>query len=78
LEEVRKISKRLGLTIITAPVATSSDVVNAARSIIDQVQVFLVGGDNTVVSGVGGLLTVAEKADIPVFAVKKLLWKRGA
>jgi len=77
LEEVKKIAPRFGLKIIPAPVATSADVATAARSIVDQVDVFLIGGDNTVVSGVGGLLSVADRRNIPVFAVERTSVEKG-
>ena len=77
LEAVKQIAPRFKLTIVSAPVATSADVSMAARSLIGQVDVFLVGGDNTVVSGVGGLLSVADKANIPVFAVERTSVEKG-
>jgi len=77
LEQVKQIAPKYKLTVISAPVATATDVATAARSLIGQVDVFFVGGDNTVVSGVGGILSVAEKANIPVFAVERTSVEKG-
>lgn len=77
LKKVQEIASRLDFKIVSAPVSEPSDVSVAARSLAERVDVFLVGGDNTVVSGIGALLSVAERHSRPVFAVEKTSVEKG-
>lgn len=77
LMHVKRLSKDLNLSIIEVNVNASIDVSNAARTIVRGVDVFLVGGDNTVVSGLGSLLNIATKHKKPVFAVEHTSVKQG-
>lgn len=78
LRKMKDIAPRFGFTLHVAGVSSTSDVNTAARSIIGNVDVFLVGGDNTVVGGLGGLLAVADDKRVPVFAVENTSVKVGA
>lgn len=78
LEKMKNIAPKYGFKLNVVGVSVPGDVVNAARSIVTSVDVFLVGGDNTVVGGIGGLLSVADDKSIPVFAVENTSVKEGA
>lgn len=78
LAKMSKIAPQNGFTLNVVGVSSPADVANSARSIVRNVDVFLVGGDNTVVGGLGGLLGVAEDNHIPVFAVENMSVKGGA
>lgn len=78
LMKMQKIAPEHGFSLIVAGVSSPADVVNAARSIVATVDVFLIGGDNTVVGGLGGLLSVADDKYIPVFAVENTSVRGGA
>lgn len=66
----------LGLTIATAAVSNSSEVQQAAESL--NVDAFYVPTDNTVVSGLEGLIQVAESKQVPVISSDTGSVERGA
>lgn len=66
----------LGLTIATAAVSNSSEVQQAAESL--DVDAFYIPTDNTVVSGLEGLLQVAEGKQVPVISSDVGSVERGA
>jgi len=78
LVKMKKLAVKKGFSLSVAGVSTPADVMNASRAIVSSVDVFLVGGDNTVVGGLGALLTVAGHANVPVFAVENTSVKDGA
>jgi putative ABC transport system substrate-binding protein len=67
-----------GLSIKTAVIGSSSDVRMATGVLIPDVDVFLVGGDNTVMSGIEALITAAHAQKKPVFGCDELSVVRGA
>ncbi|MDO5496188.1 MAG: ABC transporter substrate-binding protein [bacterium] len=67
---------KLGLTIETATISTSADLLQAAESL--DVDAFYVFTDNTVVSAVETLIGVAEERQIPVIASDGGSVERGA
>jgi len=76
-EEVKQLAPNFSFKIIQGAIASSGDVTNAARSLLSGVDLFLVGGDNTVVSALGGLLTIADRSNKPVFAVERTSVEKG-
>ncbi|CAH8769513.1 ABC transporter substrate-binding protein [Paenibacillus dendritiformis] len=67
----------LGLKAVKAPVTNSSEVKQAAESLIGKVQAIYVPSDNTVVSGLGAVVSVANENKIPLFVAEKDSVKNG-
>ena len=70
-------AKSLGMEVKTAAVTNSSEVQQAAVSLAG-VDAFYVGNDNTVVSGIAGLVQAAEQQKVPVVAADPNSVKLGA
>ncbi len=69
-EVVKSVAPKFGFSVLEAHVGAPGEVANAARVLAGDVDAFLVGGDNTVVSGIGALLGEAASRNKPVFAVE--------
>ncbi len=67
----------LGMSVKTVAVTNSSEVQQAAMSLAG-VDAFYVGNDNTVVSGVEGVVQAAEQQKVPVVTADPDSVKRGA
>ncbi|MGI9860535.1 ABC transporter substrate-binding protein [Moorella naiadis] len=65
---VKKEAPGLGLAVVEAPVTASSEVVQAAQSLVGRVDAIYVPTDNTIVSSIAGVLQVTEQHKIPVIA----------
>lgn len=68
----------LGLTVVEATAATSSDVQAAAASLVGRADAIYVPTDNTVVSAFEAVVGVAEDAGVPLFAGDTASVERGA
>ncbi|MBW1996615.1 MAG: ABC transporter substrate-binding protein [Deltaproteobacteria bacterium] len=68
VDQIKKLAEQKGIKLELVTVSKSQEVVDAAHSLIGNVDVFYVGSDNTVVSAIGGLTKVAYEARIPVIA----------
>jgi putative ABC transport system substrate-binding protein len=68
IKQVKALAEKRGVKLHLVTVATSQEVVDAARSLLDSVDVIYVGSDNTVVSAIAGLVKVAYEKKIPVLA----------
>ncbi|WP_209121901.1 ABC transporter substrate-binding protein [Alkalihalobacillus sp. BA299] len=66
LEAVKAAMKGTSLTLVERSVDSSAVVAEAARSLADRVDVFLMTTDNTVVQGLGALVGVANDNNIPL------------
>lgn len=65
----REVCKELGITLLEAPVQNTTEVLEAARSLVARdAQALWLGGDNIVEMAVGSLIKPAMEARIPVFA----------
>ena len=64
--------------IISAAIGSVSDIRKAADLLVNKVDVFMVGGDNTLASGLNALLDVARAHKIPVFANDEASVEKGA
>lgn len=73
---VEEAAAELGLTVETAAIANSSDLLQAAQSL--DVDAFWVGTDNTVVSAIETLVQVAETKQIPIITSDGDSIARGA
>ncbi len=78
MKYIRPLLKANGLEAIEVPVANSSEVMQAAKSLVGRCDVFLVPGDNTVVAAVSSIVKVANENDIPLFAGDEDSVKKGA
>lgn len=67
-----------GIKLIKASVANSSDVKQAADSLVGRVDALYITLDNMVVSGVDAIIEVANNNDIPFFSADRDTVERGA
>jgi putative ABC transport system substrate-binding protein len=68
VSELRRLAGPMGLTLELVPISRSDEVSIAAQSIVERIDAFFVGSDNTVVGAIAGLVKVAEQQHVPVFA----------
>lgn len=78
IELVEQYAPEVGLTVHTVTVTKSSDVAQAAASLVGKVDVFYVPTDNTVVSALESLISRADSANKPVYAADTDSVERGA
>lgn len=78
MKYIRPLLKTNNLEAIEVPVANSSEVMQAARSLVGRCDVFLVPGDNTVIAAISSIVKVANENDIPLFAGDEDSVKKGA
>jgi putative tryptophan/tyrosine transport system permease protein len=66
-EIAREVAASMGFRLSEVLVSNSSEVPTAAQSLVDKkVDVIFVSGDNTVSSDIEGILSVADKMNVPV------------
>ncbi|MCK7548221.1 ABC transporter substrate-binding protein [Marinobacter koreensis] len=70
--------KARGLTLVKAAATKTSEVLGAARSLVGDVDAIYLTTDNTVISAAEAVISVGERADIPVFAADTATVERGA
>jgi putative ABC transport system substrate-binding protein len=68
----------LGLTMVKATAATSSEVQAAAQSLVGRVDAMMTSGDNTVASALEAVIKVCEQNKIPLYVGDTDSVKRGA
>jgi len=68
VEIARQAAAELGLTLVEATAANSSEVLQAAQSLQGRVDAIYVPTDNTVVSAFESVVLVAERAKLPLIA----------
>jgi putative ABC transport system substrate-binding protein len=66
LNIAREVAPKLGLEIVPASVTNSSEVKQAAESLVGRVDAVFIATDNTVVSALDSVLQVVEKNKIPL------------
>jgi putative tryptophan/tyrosine transport system substrate-binding protein len=74
---VKESLKKFGLKLEEATVSSSSEVKQAAESLIGKADVFYVITDNTVVSALESVVQVANDTDVPLFVGELDSVKRG-
>lgn len=62
-----KYLESLGLTPVVATIATAAETTQATQSLIGQVDAIQIPGDSTTLSGMAGILKIANDANVPVF-----------
>ena len=79
IDELKKAAPGLGITeIIEATVATTTDVLAAAQSLVGRVDAIWIPTDNTVVSAFEAVVRICEDNNIPLFAADTATVERGA
>jgi putative ABC transport system substrate-binding protein len=73
----QELSKK-GIKLVKAAIANSSEVKQAAESLVGRADAFFITLDNTVVSGVDSIIQVAQKNKIPFFSSDRDTVERGA
>lgn len=67
-----------GLTLVKGAATKTSEVLGAARSLVDKADAIYLTTDNTVVSAAEAVISVGERAKTPVFAADTATVNRGA
>lgn len=78
VELAKQAAAELGLQIVEATAANSSEVLQAAQSLPGRVDAIYVPTDNTVVSAIESVVLVAERAKLPLIAGEDLSVEQGA
>ncbi|WP_339254417.1 ABC transporter substrate-binding protein [Sporosarcina sp. FSL W8-0480] len=77
VDSVKEMLKDMDMTVVEASVATSADVKAAAESLIGKVDAFYIITDNTVVSALESVISVANDNKIPMMVGEFDSVKRG-
>lgn len=75
---IRPALQKEGLTAIEVPIANTSEVFGAAKSLVGRCDVFLVPGDNTLISAFDTLVKVAREAKKPIIGGSDDLVQKGS
>lgn len=78
LSYIRPALQKAGLKAVEAPVASTSEVLNAAKSLVGRCDVFFVAPDNTLQGGFDALVKVARENNIPIIGGTEDLVKKGS
>jgi len=78
VEQVKELAGKQGAEIVEASVSTSAEVKQAAESLVGRVDAIYVPTDNTVVSALESVISVANSKKIPLFVGELDSMKRGA
>ncbi len=78
ITELESVLNDEGLTLVQAPATRTSEVLDAARSLVGKVDVFYITLDNTAISAFASVVQVGQQNDIPVFAVDTSSVENGA
>ena len=77
VEKIRELVKDMDLTVFEASVATSADVKQAAESLVGKVDSLYIVKDNTVVSALESVVSVAIENELPMMVGELDSVKRG-
>jgi putative ABC transport system substrate-binding protein len=78
VDEIKKVATEKGAEIVEVSVSTSAEVKQATESLVGRVDAIYVPTDNTVVSALDAVISVANDKDIPLFAGELDSMKKGA
>jgi len=78
VDRLKKDVEKRGWKVVEATVASSSDVLSSAQSLVGRVDAIYMPQDNTVVSALEALLKTANEAKLPLFVGDIDSVKRGA
>lgn len=76
--EVKKLAEAKGAKIVEASISTSAEVKQATESLVGRVDAIYVPTDNTVVSALESVISVANSKKLPLFVGELDSMKRGA
>lgn len=76
--EVKKLAEAKGTKIVETSISTSAEVKQATESLVGRVDAIYVPTDNTVVSALESVISVANSKKIPLFVGELDSMKRGA
>jgi putative ABC transport system substrate-binding protein len=75
---IREVGSRMGFEVVEATVSKTSDVYQAAKSLVGRVDAVFVPTDNTVVEALESAVKVCEQSRLPLFCADVDSVKRGA
>jgi putative ABC transport system substrate-binding protein len=78
VDEVKKVAKEEGASVVEVTVSTSAEVKQAAESLVGRVDAMYVPTDNTVVSALESVISVANDNKLPLCVGELDSMKRGA
>jgi putative ABC transport system substrate-binding protein len=78
VEQIREAGQRMGFEVVTATVSKSSDVYQAAGSLVGRVEAIFIPTDNTVVSALESAVKVCIQNQMPLFCADIDSVARGA
>lgn len=78
VDVVKEAAADLGLNVVEATVANTSEVMQATQSLVGRVDSIYIPTDNTVASSIESVVKVAEENAIPVVAGEAGMVERGA
>ncbi|QED47157.1 ABC transporter substrate-binding protein [Cytobacillus dafuensis] len=78
VDQVRELAKKQGAKVVEATISTSAEVKQAAESLVGRVDAIYIPTDNTVVSALESVISVANSKKIPLFVGELDSMKRGA
>ncbi|GFR37262.1 ABC transporter substrate-binding protein [Insulibacter thermoxylanivorax] len=77
-DQAKEALAKHGIELIEAQVTNTSEVQQAAQSLVGQVQAFYITLDNSVVAAVNAIIQIAEAEGIPLFAADRDTVEGGA
>lgn len=78
VEAVEKLAKENGASLVKVSVSTSAEVKQASESLVGRVDAIYIPTDNTVVSALESVISVANSKKIPLFVGELDSMKKGA
>jgi putative ABC transport system substrate-binding protein len=78
IKEMKETIEEMGLKLIEAHVSASSEVMQAAQSLVGRVDAIHITSDNTCVSAFESIVKICNANDIPLFAGDRDSTPRGA
>ena len=78
VDDIKAGAAELGLTVVESPAAQSTMVPDAARNLVGKADAILLPTDNSVISVLEAIVTVGERAKLPVFTTDTDSVERGA
>lgn len=77
LEFLTQVLEPMGVEIVTSAINRSSEVAQATKRLLKDVDAIYIPNDNTVVSGLDAVVRVCHEAKMPLFAADILLVEKG-
>ena len=78
IKEMKEAMQKMGVKLIEAHISTSSEVMQAAQSLVGRVDAIHITSDNTAVSAFESIVKVCNENKIPLFAGDRDSTPRGA